>query len=128
MARGAPQTWGREARGGDRDGEIGRRQDVGRDYAIAAVEAMIADGRNVLGLIFSDMVRTAVERGAVRGKRAALNRGGRQPLPHPQFAALANRAKDSPRVIDPHFVGDAGFGQAHEFGERCTRSARAAGQ
>jgi hypothetical protein len=49
MARGAPQTWGREARGGDRDGKIGRRQDVGRDYAIAAVEAMIADGRNVLG-------------------------------------------------------------------------------
>jgi hypothetical protein len=34
---------------------------------------------------------------------------------------------DSPGVLDPHFVGDAGVGEAHEFGERCMRSARAAG-
>jgi hypothetical protein len=31
-------------------------------------------------------------------------------------------------VLDPHFVGDAGFEQAHEFGERRVRPARAAGQ
>jgi hypothetical protein len=37
-------------------------------------------------------------------------------------------AKDSSRVLDPHFVGDAGFGQAHEFGERCIRPAPAARQ
>ena len=37
-------------------------------------------------------------------------------------------AKDSSRVLDPHFVGDARFGQAHELGERCMRPARAAGQ
>ena len=37
-------------------------------------------------------------------------------------------AKDSPRVLDPHLVRDAGFGQARELGERRVRPARAAGK
>ena len=37
-------------------------------------------------------------------------------------------AKHSPRVLDSHLVGNAGFGQTHEFGERRVRPARAAGQ
>ena len=36
-------------------------------------------------------------------------------------------AKHSSRVLDPHLVGNAGFGQAHELGERRVRPARAAG-
>jgi hypothetical protein len=37
-------------------------------------------------------------------------------------------AKDPSRVLDPHLVGDAGFRQSQEFGERRIRPARAAGQ
>jgi NAD(P)-dependent dehydrogenase (short-subunit alcohol dehydrogenase family) len=37
-------------------------------------------------------------------------------------------AKHSPRVLDPHLVTNAGFGQPHELSERCTRPAGAAGQ
>ena len=37
-------------------------------------------------------------------------------------------AMNSPRVLDPHLVGNAGFRQPHEFGKRCIRPARAAGQ
>jgi hypothetical protein len=37
-------------------------------------------------------------------------------------------AKHSPRVLDPHFVGNAGFGQAREYGERGIWPARAARQ
>jgi len=45
-----------------------------------------------------------------------------------KFAWVQSIAKDSPRVLDPHFVGDAGFGQAHGLSERRMRPARAAGQ
>jgi hypothetical protein len=37
-------------------------------------------------------------------------------------------AKHSPRVLDPHLVTNAGFGQPHELSEQCTRPAGAAGQ
>jgi hypothetical protein len=36
--------------------------------------------------------------------------------------------KHSACVLDPHLVGDAGFGQAHELSERRVRPARAAGE
>ena len=46
----------------------------------------------------------------------------------PEARAGSLLAKHSPRVLDPHLVGDAGFGQAHELSERRVRPARAAGQ
>jgi hypothetical protein len=47
-----------------------RDRQLGHDYAVAAVAAMVADGRNLLALIFSDMVRAALE----RAKSATGNR------------------------------------------------------
>jgi hypothetical protein len=45
-----------------------------------------------------------------------------------EVSSSALLAKHSARVLDPHFVGDAGPGQMNEFGEWRIRSAGAARQ